>query len=85
MMNTAEIKIDLFRKLDSLKEKSLQEAYGLLLNYINGNYALDEWANLTPEQQDGIKLAVKQLDNGEGRKHNNVISDFRNRYLNDNY
>ena len=82
-MNTAEIKMDLFRKLDSLKGRSLQEAYGLLLNYINGNYALDEWVNLTVEQQDAIKLAVRQLDNDEGRKHNNVISDFRNRYLND--
>jgi len=82
-MNTAEIKMDLFRKLDSLKGRSLQEAYGLLLNYINGNYALDEWGNLTVEQQDAIKLAVRQLDNDEGRKHNNVISDFRNRYLND--
>ena len=82
-MNTAEIKIDLFRKLDSLKGRSLHEAYGLLLNYINSNYALDEWANLTIEQQDAIKLAVKQLDNSEGRKHNTIISDFRDKYLND--
>ena len=82
-MNTAEIKIDLFRKIDSLKGRNLQEAYGLLLNYISGNYALDEWKNLTIEQQNAIHEGIKELDNGEGRNHSIVISDFRKRYLND--
>ncbi len=82
-MNTSEIKIDLFRKLDSLKGNSLQEAYGLLLNHINSNRTLDEWENLTPEQQDAIQIGINQLNNGEGRNHINVITDLRNQFVND--
>lgn len=81
-MNAAELKIDLFRKLDSLKGNRLEEAYGLLLNFINSKEDVDEWQNLTLEQQAAIRLGIDQLDRGEGRKHNEVMSDFRKRYLN---
>ncbi len=81
-MNSAELKIDLFRKLDSLKGNRLEEAYGMLLNYINGKNEVDEWHNLTLEQQNDILLGVQQLDNGEGREHKKVISDIRQRYIN---
>ena len=81
-MNSAEIKIDLFRKLDSLKGNRLEEAYGMLLNYMNGKNELDDWQSLTQEQQNAIKLGVEQLDNGEGREHKKVISDIRKRYTN---
>lgn len=80
-MNSAEIKIDLFRKLDGLKGKDLKEAYGLLLNYINGNNEIDEWNNLTSEQKEAIMVGIRQLDNGEGRSHQEVMTDFRNRFL----
>ncbi|WP_121665607.1 hypothetical protein [Mesonia aquimarina] len=79
-MNSAEIKIDLFRKLDSLKGNRLEEAYGIVLNYINGKNELDDWKNLTQEQQNAIKLGIEQLDKGEGREHKKVMSDIRKRY-----
>ncbi|MGO2103122.1 MAG: hypothetical protein ACTH5N_06225 [Psychroflexus halocasei] len=81
-MNSAEIKIELFRKLDSLKGNQLEEAYGILLNYINGNKKIEDWQDLTQEQQDAIKLGIKQLDNGEGLEHKKVMSDIRKRYKN---
>ena len=81
-MNSAEIKIDLFRKLDSLKGKQLEEAYGMLLNYINGKNEPDDWQSLTQAQQNAIRLGVEQLDNGEGRAHSKVMSDIRRRYTN---
>ncbi len=82
-MNTAEIKIDLFRKLDSLKGNRLEEAYGVLLNFINSRNEIDEWQNLSMEQQNAIQLGIEQLDRGEGRKHKNVMSDFRNKFINE--
>ena len=82
-MNATEIKLDLFRKLDSLKGSRLEEAYGMLLNYINGKSDIDEWKSLTPEQQKAIKLGVEQLERGEGRNHRDVISNARNKYLNE--
>jgi len=81
-MNTAEMKIDIFKKLDSLKGNRLEEAYGILLNYINRNTNLDDWGSLTSEQQDAIKLGVQQLDKEGGRGHNDVMSDIRKRFLN---
>ena len=82
-MNAAEIKIDLFRKLDSLKGRRLEEAYGVLINFINSRNEINDWQNLTTEQQSAIRLGIEQLDKGEGRKHNDVMSDFRNRFVND--
>lgn len=82
-MNAAEIKIDLFRKLDSLKGNKLEEAYGLLINYMNGKSEIDEWQNLTTEQQAAIQHGIEQLDQGEGRTHKEVLSDLKKKYLND--
>jgi hypothetical protein len=82
-MNPAEIKIDLFRKLDSLKGSNLIEAYGLLLNHINGSKNLSDWDNLSSEQKNAIKNGLNQLDDKKGRSHTNVISDLRNRFIND--
>jgi hypothetical protein len=82
-MNPAEIKIDLFRKLDSLKGSNLIEAYGLLLNHINGSKNLSDWDNLSSEHQNAIKIGLTQLDDKKGRSHTNVISDLRNRFIND--
>lgn len=79
-MNHAEIKIDLFRKIDSLNGNRLEEAYGMLLNYINGKRDIDDWQNLTSEQQLAIRLGIDQLNNGEGRNHNDVMTDIRNQY-----
>ncbi len=81
-MNAAEIKIDLFRKLDSLKGRRLEEAYGMLLNYINGKSEIDEWQDLTEEQQAAIRHGVEQLDQGLGRNHKDVMTDIRKRYAN---
>lgn len=80
-MNQAEIKIDLFRKLDALKGKSLKEAYGILLNYINSGSDLSEWENLSQEQQEAIQLGIQQLENGEGIVHSQVMQNVRKKYL----
>ncbi|MCW3808030.1 hypothetical protein [Plebeiibacterium marinum] len=82
-MNAAEIKIDLFRKLDSLKGNRLEEAYGMLLNFINGKSELDDWQNLTQEQQEAIKYGIDQLNKGEGRSHSDLMTDIRNQYTNE--
>ena len=81
-MNTAEIKIDIFKRIDSLKGNRLEEAYGILLNFINKNADIDEWQSLSSEQQNAIKLGIDQLDKGEGRSHDSVMSDIIKRFLN---
>jgi hypothetical protein len=81
-MNASDIKIDLFRKLDSLKGSRLEEAYGILLNFINSKNEIDEWQNLTKDQKDAIIFGVKQLDEGLGKDHKSVMSQMRKRYTN---
>ena len=49
-MNASEIKIDLFRKIDALKDSRLEEVYGMFINFINSNNEIDDWESLTKEQ-----------------------------------
>ena len=41
-MNKAELKLKFFREIDNLDGKDLEEAYGILLNYLHGKDDLDE-------------------------------------------
>ena len=79
-MNTAELKLKLFRQIDSLDKEKLEEAYGVLLNYINSNDNLDEWNNLTIDQQKGIVDSIVQLEDNQGVSHKSVMSKYRNIY-----
>ena len=81
IMNTAEIKLDLFRKLDSLKGNTLEEAYGLLTNLINSKKEINDWDDLTEAQQNGLLLGIQQLDENKGKSHNAVINDLRKKHL----
>jgi hypothetical protein len=40
-----------FGSWDSLKGNKLKEAYGMLLNFINGKKDFDDWENFTEEQK----------------------------------
>jgi len=82
-MNTSDIKLELLNKLETLKGTRLEEAYGVLLNYINGNIDIDEWKDLSKEQKDALKLGINQLKEGKGISHKSVISEMKERFSND--
>jgi len=82
-MTTKEIKTDLFKKLDSLQRNRLEEAYGILINYLNGKSEIEDWQGLTQEQQVALKQGIEQLNRGEGRGHDAVMSDIRNKFANE--
>ena len=82
-MNAAEIKLDLFRKLDGLQGDRLKEAYGILLNYVNGQKEDSEWKALTDEQRSALLSGIKQLDAGKGKSHINILAEMREKYNND--
>lgn len=77
-MNLAEIKLDLFRKIDSLKEDRLKEAYGVFLNYLNGTG--DHWAELSEGEKSSIEEGLAQIKAGKVTPHNEVMTGFRQRY-----
>ncbi len=79
-MNIAELKLKFFRQIDGLDKDKLEEAYGVLLNYINSKDDLDEWNNLTIEQQKGIIDSIEKLEDNQGISHKSVMTKYKNKY-----
>ena len=79
-MNVSELKLKIFREIDSLEKSRLQEVYGYLQNLIRGGQDLDEWNALSSQQQQGILEAIKELNDGKGVVHEDVISKYRKKF-----
>jgi hypothetical protein len=79
-MTVSDLKLKIFRKIDSLEKNRLEEFYGLLLNYINGQKDISDWNKLTLAQKQGLMDAIDQLDSGKGISHNDVIDKLRKKY-----
>lgn len=79
-MTVSDLKLKIFRQIDSLEKNRLEEFYGLLLNYINGKLDISDWDRLTLAQKQGLMDAIDQLDSDKGIPHNNVIDKVRKKY-----
>jgi hypothetical protein len=79
-MDASELKLRIFREIDSLEKGKLQEIYGYVQNYIRGNKDIDEWDSLSLAQQEGILEAIKDLDKGVRILHEDVITKYRKKY-----
>ena len=79
-MTTADLKLKIFRQLDSLQKNRLDEVYGLLMNYFRGQKDIDDWDNLSDEQKQGIIDAVEQLEQGKNISHQKVMTNARKKY-----
>ncbi len=71
-MNTAELKVDLFRKLDSLNSEKVKEAYGLITNFINGGESIEEKSSLSSAHKAALQHGIQQLERGEGQNNQEV-------------
>jgi len=79
-MTVSDLKLKIFRQIDSLEKNRLEEFYGLLLNYINGKKDISDWERLTLAQKQGIMDAIDQLDSGKGISHNDIIDKLRKKF-----
>jgi len=79
-MNAAELKIKIFRQLDSFDISKLEEFYGVMQNYINSKKDIDEWVGVTDEEKQGIESAIEELDSGKGIAHTQVMRKFRKKH-----
>jgi hypothetical protein len=79
-MTVSDLKLKIFRQIDSLEKNRLEEFYGLLLNYINGKKDISDWDRLTLAQKQGLMDAIDQLDSDKGISHNDVIDKLRKKY-----
>jgi hypothetical protein len=79
-MTVADLKLKIFREVDSLKKSRLEEVYGMLTNYLRGHKDIDDWGQLTEEQKKGIFEAIEDIDKGKGIPHNKVMASIRKKY-----
>ena len=79
-MNTAEIKLDLHKKIDNAAKKQLEEMYGLIVNYLNGQKSIEEWDTLSDDQKDAINEGLEQAEAGLDEPVSEVTKRLRNKY-----
>lgn len=76
-VTAADLKLDIFRKLDSLDNAKLKQLYGEFINIINREDSIEEWEYLTEDQQVGILEAEEQYTNGKFKPNDKVMSKLR--------
>ena len=81
-MTVSDLKLRIFRQIDSLEKNKLEEFYGLLMNYINGQKDISDWDKLTEFQKKGIQDAIDEVESGKGISNKIVIDKFRKKYPN---
>ncbi len=79
-MTVSDLKLKIFRQIDSLKRNRLEELYGVLLNFLNEKKDISDWERLTEEQKQGIFDAIEEIDLGKGIPNEKVMTKIRKKY-----
>jgi hypothetical protein len=79
-MTVSDLKLKIFRQIDSLEKNRLEEFYGLLINYINSKRDISDWDKLSDAQKQGLLEAIDQLESGKGVSNKAVFDKFRKKY-----
>jgi hypothetical protein len=80
MMTTSDLKLRLFRQIDALDKNKLEELYGVLINYLNGQKDISDWEKLSESQKLGILDAIDEIDSGMGIPNKVVLEKFHKKY-----
>jgi len=75
-MNAAEIKLDLFRKIDSLKDTDLKRVYHSFLSLLTSS----EKYTLTKAEKIAIEEALECSKKGETLTHESVMNEAQIKY-----
>lgn len=81
-MTVSDLKLKIFRQIDSLEKDRLEEVYGVLVNFIHEKRDLEDWERLTNEQKQGIEDAIEEIDLGKGIAHEKVMENIRKKFTN---
>jgi hypothetical protein len=79
-MTVSDLKLRLFRQIDALEKSKLEEIYGVLINYINGQKDISEWEKLSDNQKHGIFNAIDEIEDGKGIPNKVIFNKFRKKY-----
>ncbi len=75
-MQTAEIKLEIFRYIDNLDVSKLQKFYNLLFVNSQGN-DIDFWNALNEWQKNDIELGISDLEKGEKQNFDEFIQQYQ--------
>lgn len=79
-MTVSDLKLKLSRQIDALEKNKLEEIYGVLINYLNGQKDISEWEKLSENQKNGICNAIDEIGTGKGIPNKAVLDKFRKKY-----
>lgn len=79
-MSTIEIKKEIISKVESFNKKELEEFYGMLINFMNGNTDHDFWDTLTDDEKQAIDEGLEDIKNGKTATWEEVRKDIKNKY-----
>jgi hypothetical protein len=79
-MTTSDLKLKIFRQIDSLEKKRLEELYGVLVNFVNSKKDVKDWDNLSEEQKQGVFDAINEIDSGKGISNEQVLAMIKNQF-----
>jgi hypothetical protein len=80
-MTVAELKLKIFRQVDSLEKGRLEELYGVFLNYINGQKDANDWSQIIKlSSKQGIIDAIDEIQSGKGIPHETVMKNIRSKF-----
>lgn len=78
IMNAAELKLDLFRKIDSIKESEIEKIYNKFIALLNASSTY----KLSKSEKEAINEALEADRNGETFTHEEVIEEAKRKYPN---
>ena len=81
-MTISDLKLKIFRQIDSLEKSRLEEFYGLMMNYLNSKRDLNDWEKLSKAQKKGIFDAIDEIESGKGEANKAILGKFRKKYSN---
>ncbi|MEA5129150.1 MAG: hypothetical protein VB074_13295 [Proteiniphilum sp.] len=81
-MSTAELKLQIFRQIDSLDRKNLEKLHHIVDRLIDRPSNPNDWDELTEQQQQGILDAVEEAEAGYLVSHEEVMKKARTKINN---
>lgn len=79
-MSTADLKLKLFRGIETLENARLERVYGVLLNFINNENDTTEFNSLSPEKQESLLKAIEEMNSSVGIDHKIMMDNFKRKY-----
>ena len=75
-MNAAEIKLELFRKIDRLPSKDLEIVFNNISSFINASSRYE----LSDEERKGIDIALEESAKGNVFSSESVVAEAKQKY-----